>query len=136
MVGLHQLVRRVDGYFPVNQHGDAAADGKEGREVVRDDDDGHAEAVVQLPDQRVDAAGGDRVEIGSRFVKKQDLRVERERSRERSAFHHAAGQRGGKLDAGVRRQTGKCEFHRRDLRLLPGRQRRMFAHRQHDVLRH
>ena len=50
MVGLHQLVRRVDGYIPVDQHGNAAADGKQGREIVRDDDDGNAEDLVELPD--------------------------------------------------------------------------------------
>ena len=88
---------------------------------MRDDNDGDSEAIVELPDQRVDAACGDRIEIGSRFVEKKNLRVERERPRESGALHHAAGKRGGKLDAGFCRQTGKRQFHRRDLFLLLGR---------------
>ena len=42
----------------------------------------------------------------------------------------------GKLDAGVGRQAGKRQLHRRDPFLLFGRQIGVLAHRQHDVLRH
>ena len=39
------------------------------------------------------------------------------------------------LSPGFGRQTGKRQFHRGYPLLFVGRQRRMFAHRQHDVLR-
>src|SRR5258706_533511 len=89
MLGLHQLVRRADGHFVVDQHGDPVADREQGDEVVGDDDEGDAEALVKLLDQRVDAAGGDRIEVGGRFVEKENLRVERERPREGGALDQA-----------------------------------------------
>ena len=46
---------------------------------------------LSCSDQRVDAARGDRVEIGGRLVEKENPRVERERPRERGALDHAAG---------------------------------------------
>src|SRR6202163_3999731 len=75
MVGAHQLGECSDGYFLVDQHGDSAADGKERREIVGDDDNGDAQALVELPNQRIDAAGSQRIEVGSRLVEKENARV-------------------------------------------------------------
>src|SRR6266498_4069064 len=91
LVRLHELIQRTDGDFLVGQYGDAATDGEQRRQVMSDDDDGNAQALVQTPDQRIDAAGRERIEIGGRLVEKQNARVERERPRECGTLDHAAG---------------------------------------------
>ena len=136
MRGLHQFVRRIDRQLPVDQHSDATADGEQRRQIMGDDDDGDAKSLVKLPDQRVDATSGDRIEVGCRFVEKENLRVESQCPREGGAFHHAAGERARELDTVVCGQPRERQLHRRQLFPFIGRQGRMFAHRQHDVLRH
>src|SRR5438477_2230051 len=136
LVRLHELVQRADGDFPVGQNGDTAADREQRREVMGDDDDGNSQALVQPADQRVDAAGGERIEIRGRLVEKQDAWIERQRPRKCGALDHAAGQLGRKLYRAVGRHAGKLELHRSDSFLLFGREIGMLAHRQHDVLRH
>src|ERR1022692_4973378 len=87
LVGLHQLIQRPDGDFLVDKNGDSVADGKERGQIVCNDEDGDPQALVQLEDQRVDAAGGERIEIRGRLIKKKNPRVERERPRQRGTFN-------------------------------------------------
>src|SRR5207253_2006939 len=110
LVGPHQLGERSDNDLPVDQHGDSAADGKQCREIVGDNDDGDAQALVELLNQRVDTAGGQWIEVGGRLVEEQYPRVERERPCKRRTLDHAAGKLGGQLDATVARQAGKLEL--------------------------
>src|SRR6202040_2284354 len=77
LLGPHQLGERSDNDLPVDHHGDSAADGKECREIVSDDDDGDAQALVEPLNQRIDTAGGQRIEVGGRLVEKQYPWVER-----------------------------------------------------------
>src|SRR5260221_3532113 len=136
LVGAHQLVERIDGDRLVHQHGDALADGEERGEVVRDDDDGDAEAGVQPRDELVDAARGEGIEVRGRLVEEEDARVERQRARERRALHHAAGKLVGKLDAAFGRHARELELHRRDRLALLGSEAGVLSQRQDRVLRH
>src|SRR5437763_6882518 len=122
MAGAHQVVNGPDGNLLVDQNGDAAANGEQRREVVRNDHDGNAEAPVQLLDEAVDAARDDRIEIGGRLVEKKHPWIERERARQRSAFDHAAGKLRRRLDTALRSQSRQLELHRRDPLLLVCRQ--------------
>src|SRR5918993_829779 len=79
---MHQLVYGIDGDLAVRQNGHAVADAEERREIVAHDDDRNAQALVELHDQIVDAAGGERIEIRGRLVQKKYSRVERERARQ------------------------------------------------------
>ena len=58
--------------------------------VVRDDDDGRAEARVQVADQRQDLVAGVRVEVAGRLVGEQDRRIDRQRARDGDALALAA----------------------------------------------
>src|SRR5437660_5134583 len=79
LIGSHELVQRANRDFLVHEDGEAAADGKERREVVGDDDDRDAEARIQLRDERIDATRGARIEIGGGLVEKENPRIQRER---------------------------------------------------------
>ena len=46
-------------------------------------------APVQLHDERIDAARGERVEVRGRLIEKKNPRVERERAGKRSPLDHA-----------------------------------------------
>ena len=86
--------------------------------------------------KRVEIARADRVETGGRLVEKDDLRIERERARQRHALGHAAGKFGRKFvaDAGVQPdhfQLGDGQFVEQLLR-----QAQIFADRELQVLPH
>ena len=134
LVGAHQLVQRIDRELPVHEHGDAMANGEERGGVMGDDDDRDPEALIELLDQRIDAAGRERIEVGRRLVEKEDSRVEREGTRQRCALDHAARELRRELEAGLCRHPRQLELHRCDPFLLVLPQRRVLAHRQHDVL--
>ena len=53
-------------------------------------DQGEAEPLVQVDEQRLDAAHVDRIEARERLVAEHDLGVRHDRARERRAPHHAA----------------------------------------------
>src|SRR5436190_21369418 len=72
VAGLQEPVDAVDDDLAVDEYRDAPADREQRRQVVRHENDGDAEAPVQLLDQRVDAARGDRVEVRGRLVEKED----------------------------------------------------------------
>src|SRR4029079_11835184 len=76
VAGLLQPVDAVDDDLAIDKHRDAPADREQRRQVVRDDHDRDAETLVQLSDQRIDAARGDRVEVRRRLVEKEDSRIE------------------------------------------------------------
>src|SRR5258706_4372479 len=134
--GAHQLVHRVDGDLPVDQHGDAVAYVEERVEVVADDDEGDAEPFVQPQDEIVDAARGEGIQVGGRLVEEEDAGIERERARERRPLDHAAGELGRKLEAALGREPRELELHRRDPLPLVVGHLGVLADRQHDVLRH
>src|SRR5437762_3416072 len=118
MVRMHQVVEGVDSDLLVDQNGYSAADAKQRRRVVRNDDHGDSEALVQLPDEGVDAARDDRVEVRSRLVEEKYPRIERKRTRQRGTLDHPAGKLRRELDAAFRLQAGQFELHCSDSRLL------------------
>ena len=62
---------------------------------VRHDDDGVA--VLELVHQFLDARGGDRIERGTRLVHENDLRLDRNRTRDAEALLLAAGEPGSRI---------------------------------------
>ena len=92
--------------------------------------------VGQAAHQCVDAAGAVRVEAGGRFVEKQQLRVERQRARQRRAFEHAAAQFRGILQPGLRLQAGQGDLPGGDLIDQRVVEIGVFAQRQADVVQH
>src|SRR5438477_4599456 len=60
--------------------------------VVRDDDAGDAETLLQSADQSIDRIGNDGIESGSRFIVKNARWLTDDRARETDAFFHAAAQ--------------------------------------------
>ena len=103
---------------------------------MRDHHDGQAEQFAQAQYQAVYAGGAVRVQPGGGLVQKQQLGVERQRTRQRGAFHHAAAQFRGVLRAYLGFKAGHFN--------LPGSdgvdqaivQRRVFAQGQTDVFQH
>ena len=59
---------------------------------MRDDHDGDAETFAQRPNEVVQPPRSGRIEPGGRLVEKEYVRIERQRSRQRRAFPHAAAQ--------------------------------------------
>src|SRR5215472_10162629 len=103
LVGVHEAIKRVDGELAVDQHGNALAYAEQGVEIVGDDHYREAQALIELADERIDAAGGEGVEIRRGLVQKQNLRIEGKRSCQRGALDHAAGKLGRNLDRDVAR---------------------------------
>src|SRR5580765_8556516 len=77
-------------YLVVDEYRDAVADREQSIEIVRYQEDGEAEARLQIEDQLIESSGGDRIEAGGRLVEEQNLGVERQRARETGALAHAA----------------------------------------------
>ena len=68
-------------------------------DVVRDQ---HARRAAARADQRLDRAGGARVEVGERLVEQQQLGLVQDRAADRHALGHAARQRAHRLVAAPR----------------------------------
>ena len=66
------------------------ADSFRARHVVRDRDRGRAKPLHAIDDQPVDDRAHDRIEPGRRLVKKQDIRLRRDRASQGYAFLHPA----------------------------------------------
>jgi hypothetical protein len=137
MLGLKQFAHRSDGDdLAVGQRCDAVADGIEAGEVMGDHEDRQAQRLLQCLDQGVEIAGGDRIQPRGRLVEKHDCRIERERTRQRHALGHAAGQFGGKLVAVLRLEPDHFELGGRDLVHQGVRELEILAQRKLDVLPH
>ena len=78
-----------------DEDGDPVGERRGVDEVVRDEDRRQAELAQELAQLGPDAAARVRVERGHRLVEQQDLRVARERARERDALALAAGELAG-----------------------------------------
>jgi hypothetical protein len=95
---------------------DDAVDRREhARQVVRDDDEGHAEVLGEPAHRGVERRRRDRVEAGVRFVEEQDRRVERHRARDARALLHAARDLARQV-AGEPVEADQRELHARDQR--------------------
>ena len=137
MLGLQQFAHRADGDdLAVGQRRDAVADGIEARKIMGDHEHRQPQRLLQGLDQRVEIAGGDRIQTRGRLVEKHDCGIERERARQRHALGHAAGQFGRKLVAVLRLEPDHFELGGRDLVHQRVRQHQIFAQRKLDVLPH
>ncbi len=90
------------------------------------------EAGPKVEDQLVEPPSRHRIQPRRRFVEKEDLRIEGQRSGERRALLHAAADlRGFEIIESAEADEGK--FHPSDAPDFAGRQARVLAERQRDV---
>ena len=137
IVGKQELADRTGGdnlFMP--KHRDPVADRKQAVEIVRDHEHSEAERLLQRADEIVEIAGGNRVEARGRLVEEHDLRIERERPRQRDALGHAAGQLGRQFVGSFRRQADERQLLQRESVERRLGQAQMLAHRRLDVLPH
>src|SRR5690606_10731350 len=97
----HTFERISHQYALFRQHGDPVADRVQRVQVMGDQEYAEAEGVAQGENQLVEGRGADGVEPGGRLIEKEDVRIQGERTGERCALDHAAGQLGGKLAARI-----------------------------------
>ena len=69
----------------LRQHGDAVGDCIKRVEVMGDHEHAQPQGVAQGQNQLIEGAGAYRIEPGSGFVQKQDVRIQRQRSCQRRA---------------------------------------------------
>ena len=101
---------------------------------MRDHDHGHAHAVAQLKNQLVKLGRAQGVKPGRRLVKKDDLRVQRQRAGEPGPLLHPSADFRGIviLESG---QPHLRELERGNGAPGPGRQRSVIFQRQGDIFR-
>ncbi len=119
--------------FALIEHGDRIGDLERAFELVRHDDDRHAQRIAQAQDQLVELGRDDRIEARRRLVEEEELRIHHDRARERCALDHAAGQlaRHQILKAAEVDDFELEPAHDADRRRI---ERRVLAQRQRDVL--
>ena len=114
MVGpLDFLDRGVDDHLAIGEHRHAVADGVQRVQVVRDEEHGQPERLLQGPHQLVECVRADRVQSRGRLVEEQQRRVQCQRARQAGALAHAAGKFGRQLVDRVRRETGELHLQQR-----------------------
>src|SRR3990172_7509114 len=136
MVVPQHLRHRPDFDPLVDKHGDTVADRPEAVQIVRHQENGQPQALLQAADHLVEFGGPDRVEPRGRLVEEQDLRVQGERARDARPLAHPTGQLRRVLGRGVGRQADHLDLQPGKLRDQPRRQVRMLLERHLDVLRH
>ena len=94
-IGEHLADLALLGDAAVVDDGDAVADLVDDLHFVRDDDDRHAQGLVDLAQQLQDRAGRRGIERAGRLVAEQVFRLGRQRPRDRDALLLAAGELGG-----------------------------------------
>ena len=92
--------------------------------------------ALQGADQFVELGGADRIEARGRLVEEDDVGIERQRTRQRDALDHAAGQLGGIFAAHVGVEPDHFQLGERDLLDQARRQVEIFADRELHVLQH
>ena len=107
----------------------AVAYGKQAVQIVRHHVHGQSHGIAQLADQFVEFGGADRVEPRRRFVEENDLRIERQGTRQCRTLDHAAGQLRGKFRRRVARQADKLDLELGEFVHQRARQIEILAHR-------
>src|SRR5690349_1710861 len=74
------------------EHDALISDREDALQLVRDDDGGHAEAVIQRQEQLIELERAHRVETGGRLVEEEQRGIEGERARDAGALLHASRQ--------------------------------------------
>ncbi len=122
-----------DALLALVEHDHAIGDREDARELVRDDDERHAEVLGQAADQRVERRRRDGIEARRWLVEEQDHRIERHCARDRRALLHAARDRDRQM-SGELLEPHQRELHPADQVDRLGRQFRVFLQRQAHVL--
>src|SRR5580704_10585262 len=109
-----------------------AGDSENTGELVRDHDDGRAEAIVQIKDQIVEQTRADWIESGGWFVEEDDLGIQCDCARESGALVHTAANLAG-VEILETLESDQGEFERSDLANLGGTEVGELAERQADI---
>ena len=88
---MHNAPGRIDDDTTIHQHRNAVAYIEQAIHVVRHHNHCQVEVLLQIRYQIIELGGGNRIQSGSGFVKKQDFRIERKGARQRGAFAHTTG---------------------------------------------
>src|SRR5690348_2688779 len=135
-LGAAHLVRRPVAHDHAVGHEVHVVDDLEAlHDVVRDDDRGGAERVVELPHEPADHRHGDRVEPGEGLVVEHEQRVERHGARERDAPRHAARELGRHEVLGAA-HPDRLQLEQHEVAHDALGQPRVLAHGEGDVLEH
>ena len=135
VAGLH-VGRAALGHDAVVGDEDDVVGDQEGLlDVVRHDDAGDAERLVELLDQPRGDAHGDRVEAGEGLVVEHQFGVERDRARQRDAARHATGDLAGHQVARAA-QPDRVQLHQHQVADHRLGDRRVLAQREGDVVEH
>ena len=78
-------------------------------------ENGQPQSALQSRDQTVELARPNRIEAGGRLVQEHNLRIERQRARQRHPLGHAAGQFRGEFVANAGVQPDHVELGYRQL---------------------
>jgi hypothetical protein len=127
--------RALGGDLAARQQVAVMGDARELADVVRDDDAGDAERLVQRADQAHDDAHRDRVEAHEGLVVDQEFRIHDDRACERHAARHAARELRGHQVRGAAQADG-VQLGQHQVAQHRLRQAHMLAHREGDVLEH
>src|SRR5690606_5133035 len=95
---------------------------------------GEPQRLLESTYQAVEILRRDRIQPGSWLVEEDDLRIERQRARERDALGHAARKLGRKLGRVLPRKPYHLQLRQRDLVHQLLRKIEIFAHRELHVL--
>src|SRR5262249_19843387 len=115
------------------QHQQLVADRTRAGGVVRYDDQRRVAVVLEVQEQLVDLARGDRIQPRARLVDQQQTWVQRHRAREAGAPAHAAGEIGRHLVRLVA-EADRLELLLDAIANLAIRERRVPTHGERDVL--
>mmetsp|Transcript_20984 Transcript_20984/g.80971 ORF Transcript_20984/g.80971 Transcript_20984/m.80971 type:complete len:253 (+) Transcript_20984:2136-2894(+) len=136
IIAVTQLVRRPLGHDPpVGNHRDLIGDAKGLVQVMRHDDAGQPQGIVEVADQPRRHPQGDRVEAGEGLVVEHQVRVQCDGACQRDAARHAAGDFTWQQVARTAQADG-IELHQHQVADHGLRQVGVLAQREGDVLEH
>src|ERR1700730_15242636 len=135
VIGTKQLAHRPDrNEFAGSERRDAVANGIQAGKIMGDHEDCQSEGFLQRFDQIVEVPRRDGIQSRRRLSEKHDCGVECERTRQRDALGHSAGEFGRKLVAILQRQTDHLELGGRNLIHQRFGEDKIFPHRKLNVL--
>ena len=79
MIDLGDLIEGAGSSLAVYEHTDPVAQGIQGIEVMRDDDDGQVQTLAQIQNNVLELLGGNRIQTRRGLVQEEQLRVQCER---------------------------------------------------------
>src|SRR5690625_225610 len=116
MIETLDFIQLADGQHPaLADHGNAVTDGIKRIKIMGDQKNRQPQRIRKGSQKIIKRSRAYRVEPGGGLVKKQQLRIKRQRAAQPGPLAHAARQFGRILVSGIIRQTGHSDFKRGQL---------------------